>query len=563
MSRAPRYYFTLGDKTLDELNLVHLIKRVEFIEEVGKFDQVNIHVKDGPELKEAYSLCKHGSVLQLSMGYYNDEVLPMTIVFMKGCKPNFKDRTVVIKYAGYMKAMDVGAKDRVLNNKTIKEIVTEIVASYDPIEVGTIDNGDTVISGVTTQSKESDLKVLEKIAGMFGMRWKMEPSETIGVWKLSLYKLGFGDNADKGAKPIYAYPEKMELSPNVALHLENFSPESNILGVSSTVQIRSNNPNHPIAVDSIIEDLDRYAGGIRGSEIVATVFGSVVRVQFNENVSNEEAAQIIADQLLQEDELAFVVAKNCKLNEGNPNIRVGIVRHVVPRGISLFEDMFVGDYLITKTHHVISTEKGYDTTFDCAMDNLKVPPPPAMGGGGAGGGIPILIHIYADGSMEGWYMSFDVNGTASTGAYITQAEILARQDWLDYIQTQTLVYISSAAGAGSLGIEVGIGLEVDPWQFGPLTTPLLMGALPTSPQHTGYTTVRIGWPPQWNTGVLATSVQETPTYTPEEILEGYYGIPGLGEEEEFVETRPDGMSVLEWAQWQVMRGSVYGEEGGL
>lgn len=511
MSRAPQYYFTLGDKSLDELNLVHLIKRVEFIEEVGKFDQVNIHVKDGPELKEAYSLCKHGSVLQLSMGYYNDEVLPMTIVFMKGCKPNFKDRTVVIKYAGYMKAMDVGAKDRVLNNKTIKEIVTEIVASYDPIEVGTIDNGDTVISGVTTQSKESDLKVLEKIAAMFGMRWKMEPSATTGVWKLSLYKLGFGDNADKGAKPIYAYPEKMELSPNVGLHLENFSPESNILGVSSTVQIRSNNPNHPITVDSTTEDLDRYREGMRGSEIVATVFGSVVRVQFNENVSNEEAAQIIADQLLQEDEMAFVSAKSCKLNEGNPNIRVGKVRHIVPRGISLFEDMFTGDYLITKTHHVISTEKGYDMTFDCAMDNLKVPPPPAMVGGAGGyGGPPLIIYVYRDGSMRGWWVTFDINGTVHEAGDITNEEILANEVWMDYVRAGTVVvpvipFLSILPGVGDLLPEITI------------TTPNpegmeFFGASQVIGPGASYTAVRIGWPPQWNTGALAADVREPPPF---------------------------------------------------
>lgn len=432
MAKAPVFDFTLGSHTLDELGIIHLIKAVEFEESIGKFDQVSIEIIDGIELAGMWDLAKHGNALQLSMGYHNEVVLPMCLAFLSNIEPNFENQTVKITFAGYLKALDVGEKERSLSGRTIREVVEEIVADYEPLVVGTIEAGDTMISSTNTQSNQTDLGFLEGLASSFGMKWKLEPTEDAGKWALSLYKLEYDKELAQNSLPIHAYPEKAYVSDTKALKLKSFRPRSNIFGVSSSVEIRSNNPDQPITVQTESEDPSSEPRVVTGSEIVATVFGEVVRVHFYENVTDEAAASIIAEQLMQMDELAFVTATQAQMQEGNPELRVGGVRHIVPHGITLFENIFEGDYMITGSKHRIDTQSGYDTWISVAMNCLSMPEPPEQAGWGSGG-RPVLIRVYPNGTYEGWYY-YQKGSTMLRGEPITDAQIRANSYWMGKVQ---------------------------------------------------------------------------------------------------------------------------------
>lgn len=509
MSKAPQFDFTLGDKTLDDLNIRHLILSVAFEEEMGKFDSVDIEIMDGPELLTALELVQHGAALQLSIGYHNIEVLPMTVCFLKGIQPNFAERTVRIKFVSYLKAMDMHERDRSLNNRTIREVVAEVLEDYSSMKIGNIDNGELKISATTTQSKQTDFKLLEGIAEMFGMRWKVEPSDEPGVWLLSLYKMNYDKELAKTVEPIWCHPEEKAISPLKALHLKSFTPESNVLGVSSKVQIRSNNPDQPIVVDSSYEDSPLVGTTVHGSEIVANIFGVVTKVHFHENLTDDEAAQIIANQLIADDSLAFVVAKNSQLNEGNPRLRVGGVRQIYPKGIRLFEDIFEGVYFITKTRHVVDTRQGYDVYIDVAMNSLTVPAPKVhqTGWGSGGSGTPVWIRISNTGGLIGWYVSFRGDGVIVRGAPIREEEILANPYWMQHVHqsTQTLLAPETPGmlPSGFLG-SVGVGGSAD---ASPFQTEAIRRANAPGARLGGSVDVYIDFPPEWRTGVtLATPI---------------------------------------------------------
>lgn len=545
MPRVPIVDFTLGNRTLDDLNVRHLLQYAEFEEAIGKFDSVVLSFKDGPELAQAWDLARHGNVLQLSMGYYNDIVLPMCLTFLSSIEPNFEDQTVQIHFSGYLRAMDVGEKDRSLNGRTIREVVEEIVADYEPLVVGTIEQGDTKISSTNTQSKQSDLSFLEGIASSFGMKWKIEPTDKTGQWALSLYRLEYDKTKAQQHLPIHAYPEKEFLSDEKSLKLRRFRPKSNIFGVSSRVEIRSNNPDRPVVVDTDPKDPTKEPRVVYGSDVVAVVFGEVVRVHFYENVTDEDAARIIGEQTLQMDELAFVTATNAQMQEGHPELRVGEVRRIVPHGISLFEKVFVGDYMITASRHRVDSKTGYDTWISVAMNSLTLPEPPEEvgwgGGGGGSGGPPVLIRLYYDGRMEGWYMNVGANNQVTRGTYITEEEIKANSYWMSHINPV-------AHGSG-----VGIGV-------GPLWSPQFVEAQgvvdeddimqpetltihhphgPGVPLASGWTNISIDWPENWRTygdTVMATPIR---TRTNADFFEQLPGFEGWGPRQAYVAEEPE------------------------
>lgn len=455
MSVRPYYYLTIGDKTLDELGIEYLVKSITFVEEIGKFDSVEIVIRDGEELREAYDLCQHGAVLQLSMGYYNQLVLPMTVCFLKGVKPDFVNREVTLKFYSYLKAFDIGEKQRVLVNRTIKEIIEEIILDYEIFTVGTIDNGDLILSDTTSQSAQTDLALLEEIAEKFGMYWKVEATDDPGLWSLSLKAIDFNGSSEEHL-PVYCYPPKEAQIPSKGLWLTQFSPESNILEVSSSVSIISNNPNHPVRVDNEVYDPAEYPSEVRGSQVVATVLGSVTQIQFYENLSNEEAAQIIANQLLQDNELSFVSAKNSELSNGDPRVRIGQVRKIIPKGIRLFDSIFEGDYVITRTEHRITHDMGYVTIFDGARNKLTIPPPPTISYGvGNSGGPPIVIHLMVSNgqitNMTGHYVTNFY--PIEYGQEISEAEIRANQHWMNAVNARLATYTTNLTYTFSFGEE--------------------------------------------------------------------------------------------------------------
>jgi hypothetical protein len=526
MTRAAYYDFTIGNFTLAELNIRHLIDRITFTEEVGKFDSVTIELQKGPELNQAYTLLKHGSVFQLSGGYYNEIIKPMMLGFIKGVGVSCSQRSATINIFGYLGALDKGEKQRVLQNRTIRQVVEEIVADYPSLVVGTIENGDTLISETSSQSNQTDLKYLESIARQFGMKWKTEPTENNGVWALSMYSMISGDDADSHPTLVFD-PYKTQQTRSNFRHLKEFDVESNIMGVSSSVNILSNNPNQPINVSSEDFDPNIYqTGEVNGSTIVYEVFGTVNTINFYENVSNDEAAQIIANLLQEENELRFVHANNGQLSEGDCELRAGQYRNVILNDIPLFGSVFSGKYLITKTNHTWGKQESYDTTFEAARSCLTPPPPPELdtGGSGGSGGTPVIIRWMPNGILMGWYASFGPNNEVILGAEITEEQIRANSYWMDVISNYGFTGPIPIGGIRGNSYQNG----TTPFETGDVFTDIMTATpsiafgqmvAPMSPYSSEW---YIDFPPSWTTNPLAGKLRggPAPTIVPA-ILETY------------------------------------------
>lgn len=519
MTRAAYYDFTIGNFTLAELNIRHLIDRVTFTEEVGKFDSVIIDLQKGPELTNAYTLLKHGSVFQLSGGYYNEIIKPMTLGFLKGVGISCSQRSATINIFGYLGALDTGEKQRVLQNRTIRQVVEEIVADYPSLVVGTIENGDTLISDTSSQSNQSDLKYLESIARQFGMKWKTEPTENNGIWALSMYSMLTGD--DPNSHPTLVFdPYKTQQTRSNYRHLKEFDVESNIMGISSSVNILSNNPNQPINVLSSEFDPNIYqTGEVNGSAIVYEVFGSVSTIHFYENVSNEEAAQIIADSLLEENELRFVHANNGQLAEGDCEFRAGQYRNVILNDFPLFGDVFSGKYLVTKTTHTWGKQESYDTKFEASRSCLTPPPPPELDSGiGTGGGTgrpPVIIRWLPNNVLIGWYASFGPNNEVILGAEITEEEIRANSYWMEVISNYGFTGPIPISGIRGNNYQSG----TTPFETGDVftdimtATPSLAYGQTVAPQSPYSSEWYIDFPASWTTNPLAGKIRGGPAPT--------------------------------------------------
>jgi hypothetical protein len=456
----------------------------------------------------------------------------MCLAFLSKIEPRFESQTVQIVFSGYLRAMSVGEKDRSLSGRTIREVVEEIVADYEPLVVGTIEAGDTKISSTNTQSKQTDLSFLEGIAASFAMQWKIEPTEDAGKWALSLYKLEYDKTKAANQLPIHAYPEKVYIADTKALKLKTFRPQSNIFGVSSSVEIRSNNPDQPVVVSTDSKDPTSEPRVVRGSEVVATVFGEVVRVNFYENVTDEDAARIIAEQTLQMDELAFVTATQAQMQEGNPELRVGGVRRIVPHGISLFEQVFEGDYMLTGSKHRVDSQTGYDTWINVAMNSLTIPEVPeeaGWGSGGGSGGRPVLIRVYVDGTSEGWYMVVGENNQITKGEHISQEEIANNSYWMSHVTPTISVDRRITTGFNQIQTSEGAeGLQMGPRQ--------VWGS---GVYQAGWTEIRIDWPDTWQTHNGATYATNVRQLSPQEVIEELPGFQGWGPRQDYVsETGP-------------------------
>ena len=480
MIRTPIWDITIDGQSIDEWGLRPLMDKISYDSEVGKFDTMEVDFLYGREMADAHLLLKHGAVVELFLGYKNEPYRRMMLGFIKGVKVRGSSKKVTLKIAGYLAGLGKGEKERSLSGKTVEQALNIILSDYDSLVAGTVMNGDQLINEDMTQTQQSDLEFLEGIAEMFGMFLKLEPSESAGVWAISMYELGF--ESEVQLRPYVMHPFHSQQNPDSHGHLEDFDPESNILGTDISVDVVSVNPIYRYSTSWVASDVGQddgaahspasqfvsthpneiYFGGIllgtgppefadldlanfspmgsdildheelllgispepadalyvarqdplfpdgipyaigldqetpicepnpayqtslvpvqtrtvSGSYVVFECFGGISRVEFQENVSNEEAQQRIAEAILEGKGFNFVSVKGAKLNEGDPDLMIGQRRAITLNKYPLFGEAFSGEYLITSVSHTLSRSEGFETTFDGNANSLTIPPRP-------------------------------------------------------------------------------------------------------------------------------------------------------------------------------------------
>lgn len=250
-ARGPRYDIRVGNKSLDDLDIRHLVSNVVCDREIGKFDSLQVEFIYGPELVKAHQLMQHGRVVELYLGYADTKLKKVMFGFISGVKIKGSTREVKINVAGYLASLNEGKKERVLSGKTLQQIVETILSEYESLCVGTIQNGDLVLASDETQTSMTDLEFLEKVAAHFGMFIRLEEAKTAGAWCISMYELG--KDVEKHAKPLVMKPNTSQQDYRDYAHLREFDPESNILGLPVDVSIVSVNPEYRYETQTVLE----------------------------------------------------------------------------------------------------------------------------------------------------------------------------------------------------------------------------------------------------------------------------------------------------------------------
>lgn len=248
MVHAPDCKVYIGGKTLEELGIRHLLNKVVFDRQAGKFDTMVIEFGDGPELaKSGLGLITHGNSVGLACGYPG-QMVNKGFGFINGIEVDCNDRIVTLDVAGADKQLSRTERSRSMSGKTVGQAVADVLADYNNIEVGAIDNSDMQISESSSQSEQKDSEYLEDLAEKFGMYIKMTPVEDTGKWALNMKDI-VGEREEQSNevenKPIYVHNPGLEHQDRSKFKfLKDFTPKSSLNGIKPDVSVVSINPRH-------------------------------------------------------------------------------------------------------------------------------------------------------------------------------------------------------------------------------------------------------------------------------------------------------------------------------
>jgi len=248
MVHAPDCKVFIGGKSLEELGIRHLLKSVVFDRQAGKFDTMEIEFGDGPELaKSGLGLITHGNSVGLQCGYPG-QMVSKGFGFINGIEVECPDRIVTLSIAGADKQLSRTERSRSMAGKTIGQAVADILADYNNIEVGNIDNSEMQISETSSQSEQTDSEYLEDLAEKFGMYIKMTPVANTNKWALNMKDIIGEREAQSNEvdnKPAYVENPGLEHQDRSQFKfLKKFKPKSSLNGIKPDVSVVSINPRH-------------------------------------------------------------------------------------------------------------------------------------------------------------------------------------------------------------------------------------------------------------------------------------------------------------------------------
>jgi len=244
MVRTPIHYVDIGNTSLEELGLSHLVSSIYVTSAVDMMQTAQLNFAYGHELDTAYSLLTHGEAVKIYLGYAAESNYPVFTGFISGLQINIDQRTVQVNLSSYFEAMNTEQKKRSFSGQSIFQILNSIADDYPNIEVGTIDNGDYILSDDYRQDS-SDLDCLVNIARKTGMHLVLEPSPQVGsqTLQLSLFTLGREVKPVEYDEIVYN-PDDTQQNQLFNWHLKSFKPTSTILGENVSVTIQSVNPRY-------------------------------------------------------------------------------------------------------------------------------------------------------------------------------------------------------------------------------------------------------------------------------------------------------------------------------
>lgn len=249
MVRSPIHFIEIGNKTFDDMGLSDLVTGIEVDSAVDMMDVARIQLTYGHKLDQAYELLTHGQSVRISLGYASEAVYPVFHGFIQGVKVKASERAVEISLASYFEKMNKDEKKRSFEGLTVAQVIDAIASDYDNISVGTVDNGDYVLTDFYCQDS-TDLETLIMLSKKTGMHLSLEPSTQNGSkgLVLSLRALGVETKPVEYNTIVYNPDEAQQNQLNF-WHLKEFEPESNVLGTEVQVQVQSVNPRYNVQTE--------------------------------------------------------------------------------------------------------------------------------------------------------------------------------------------------------------------------------------------------------------------------------------------------------------------------
>ena len=346
-----------------DLNLWQAVDWIEFNEGEEKMDMLTVKMSGIEGLIFDKNLFEHGADVEFAIGYQSEFETLYEFLFeglIKTLEPTWDDvPNFVLEAFDYSLLMDKKI-DKAYQNMKVSAIITDIAGKYPKIKNLDIDTAD--IKPPTDEQlfdqEITDREFVQKLALLCGYRF--------WVSKDTLHFKNYNKVADfpSGSTLMFGHPSR----EGNWIILKGFAPRTDIEGIATTIRIIS---ERPLSIENISADareIELVLGKKSSIRIVYEIFGERVKTIRNRLPKDVDEAQKMTKAELTRESMEFLQGSG-ELEEGNPYIRAGQIRHIVLNGLPDIDGIFSGEYIITATTHRLS-DQGYGTVFECKRNAL-------------------------------------------------------------------------------------------------------------------------------------------------------------------------------------------------
>lgn len=316
---TPIFYIEYEQKDITTY-ITPFVISVSYTDNFNKSDEIQIELEDSRHLWKSSWYPQKGDKIKLYIGYENQKLLPCGSFEIDDIEVKGPPDTVTIRgLSGNIKKSIRQSNTRAYENKTLKQIVTEIASIHGYKVIGNID--DIKLERIT-QKQERDIEFLLKLAEKHGYVVKITED------KLVFYKLDELETRD--AVLVIKRTDIIE-----------FEFRDKTYDLYKACQVSYYDPKTKKTITYTAQD-----NNIRKGDIL----------KINCRVENYQQAMEIAQKTLRnknrmQTEGRIVLTGNPKLVAGN-NIEI--------KGFFVFD----GVYQITSATHTISKTEGYKTYIE-------------------------------------------------------------------------------------------------------------------------------------------------------------------------------------------------------
>lgn len=316
---TPKYELIYNKKNITK-DVAKYVTNIDYTDfEHGQSDEINISFEDSENLWHSAWIPTKCDVLTLKIGYEGEKLLNCGAFEIDELEYETPPDVVTVKALAASIKKPLRQKNSVAyENKTLKQIATEIAKKHDLTLVGSI--ADIKVQRIT-QNQQRDLEFLKKLAEEYGY-----------IFKVTSDKLVFYETAKLKSASVTKIFYKKDLS--------RISLSEKTSQKYKAVQVSYNNPKTGKTVKTTVKNPN-------------VVNGDTLKI--TSRCENRKQAQAKAKAALNTSDVSMEGTIELI---GNQYLVAGI--NIELKGLGHFS----GKYHVTKARHTINRESGYKTVLE-------------------------------------------------------------------------------------------------------------------------------------------------------------------------------------------------------